>query len=103
MAEVGPYAGMTGASLDGWVRIMPDPAAEFLWTCPLCGRGSYGKIGRARAGWDNPEWTQIGGIDGTPVFTLMPSIACQGTRDGSCAGHWWMKEGRLEPADASNG
>jgi Family of unknown function (DUF6527) len=79
-AGEGPWAGLT----------------RFTWTCPGCG-GSYGgTLGpEPVSGWDEPRWVN----SGTPhAPTLTPSLGCPLWRAGRCEGHWWLRDGLLEPA-----
>lgn len=74
---------------DGAVRIYTE-AGSFLWDCPTCGRGYAGKLAdEPVSGWDAPRWMLADGP------TLTPSLGCRGMLDGSCTGHWWLRDGRL--------
>ena len=76
---------------DGF-RIFVDQS-QFTWTCPTCGRGYYGILAdEPVSGWDAPRWRLTEGP------TLTPSLGCQGLRDGSCTGHWWLRDGKLVAA-----
>ena len=78
-----------------WVRLSPDGGAV-LWQCPLCRRGFYGVVAdEPVSGWDAPRW-RVTVTDG--LITLEPSLGCSGMRDGSCPGHWWVRDGKLVSA-----
>lgn len=65
----------------------------FTWLCPGCGYFSHGRVGeQSVSGWDEPRWTVAGLPDS---LTLQPSLGCPRWRDGTCAGHWWARDGRL--------
>lgn len=66
---------------------------EFLWVCPGCGCGSVGTLGdEPVSGWESPRWV-MEGEPGKP--TLTPSLGCPCWRDGTCVGHWWLRDGKL--------
>lgn len=77
---------------DGAVRIFVDKG-QFLWDCPTCKRGYYGELAdEPVSGWDAPRWKL------TPGPTLTPSLGCRGMLDGTCPGHWWLRDGTLVAA-----
>jgi hypothetical protein len=69
---------------------------DFLWICPGCGGGAAGTLGnQPRGGWDEPRWV-MDGAPGKP--TLTPSLGCPRWRDGTCPGHYWLRDGQLVQA-----
>lgn len=71
---------------DGW----------FDWICPTCGGAASGRIGDdVVSGWDSPQWVRSGPRE---RLSLMPSLGCPRWPNGSCTGHWWLRDGELVPA-----
>lgn len=82
----------TGTALFIW---WPDPAplGAFTWCCPGCGELHYGQMGEQPvSGWDEPRWVNSGTRERP---TLVPSLGCPRWRDGTCIGHWWLRDGEL--------
>lgn len=77
-------------------RWNPD-SPRFSWICPGCGMLSGGELGdEPVSGWDNPRWVNTGTREKP---TLTPSLGCPLWRRGMCDnGHWWLRDGVLEPA-----
>lgn len=82
-----------------WWRLDISTAREeivehgFSWECPGCGHSMGGAVGpEPVSGWDNPVW-QVMGTAEAP--TLTPSLGCPRWREGTCTGHWWLRDGRL--------
>lgn len=76
-------------------RTYPNGRQCFNVICPLCGRCQGGDIAdKPIGGWGGSQrWT----VQGLPDrLTMQPSIAC--SPDGSCSGHWFVREGRLVAA-----
>ena len=74
----------------------PWALGAFMWACPTCGMSWTGQIAAEPvSGWDEPRWTNTG-TEESP--TLQPSLGCRGLRDGTCSGHWWLRDGVLVPA-----
>ena len=101
--RVTPPVTFAGAAADKfgrpWIRVVDDRGGgrAIFWTCPACYRGLYGRIGHTPiSGWENPRWTEGYGANGG--LTLFPSLGCPGLRDGSCTGHWWVRDGELVAA-----
>lgn len=80
----------------GWTWFVLSEYADrtdFLWVCPGCGAGATGTLGdEPVGGWESPRWV-MEGMPGKP--TLTPSLGCRNWRDGTCIGHWWLRDGEL--------
>jgi hypothetical protein len=69
------------------------PNGRFMWVCPGCGGATMGTLGDAPVGgWDGPRWTREGDDE---HLTLTPSLGCPRWRDGTCSGHYWLRDGEL--------
>jgi hypothetical protein len=68
----------------------------FDWICPGCGSAPGGRLAEQPVpGWDSPAWVMSGPRDRP---TLTPSLGCPRWPQGKCSGHWWLRNGLLEPA-----
>lgn len=69
---------------------------RLLLGVPGCGHSMGGNLGpEPVSGWENPAWQ----LTDTPEApTLMPSLGCPRWRDGTCIGHWWLRDGELVQA-----
>ncbi|MCU1617175.1 MAG: hypothetical protein JWO98_4715 [Frankiales bacterium] len=87
LADMLPHIEATGIAP---LRITGD---VFYWTCPGCGGTASGELAdQPVSGWEAPRWVRSGPDD---ALTLTPSLGCPRWREGSCIGHWWLRDGRL--------
>lgn len=81
------------AAGDGPCMCFLENGRQYSWECPGCGHSLTGDIGdEPVSGWENPRWVKTGPDDAP---TLMPSLGCPRWRDGTCIGHWWLRDGKL--------
>jgi hypothetical protein len=75
------------------LEVVPYAPEGFNWECPTCGHAWWGQIGaQPVSGWNDPRWVNSGTRERP---TLTPSLGCRGLHDGTCAGHWWLRDGVL--------